>query len=860
MELTSRITALLLAIILLPLLIIISLISIIIQGFPVIFIQPRVGKNFKKFNIYKFRTIKNKGGDTIISHNGDLLQVTQWGKFLRKTKLDELPQLLNVIKGDMRFIGPRPEVPEFVKKDTFSFLNEIKPGLSGYSSIIFRNESDIWSMIDSDDPYQEILNIKLALDNYYVTKKSFLQDLKLVGITIISLFTPKRMGHYLFIKLLKIEDNDKMNLFKVVDNVRVKLAKHKEINKNNRRNYRIMILMDIITILSSIIISSFVSTNFMIPGLLFNPKLNFVLGTFLIIKLFTFYLCNLYKGMWRYTSISDIFQISKANLVSTLLLLFFFSNLNGFESLIFAIFFIDFVLSLIFTCSTRLVVRLIYSHLLNPSPYKINFRKRVLLIGAGKTGEFICRELLNNSKHLMDPIGFLDDNKNLKGKYIHCRKVLGKTSDMNDFFSDYDEALICCPNTPRKNLFKIFDICKKSGKPFRTLPSPNEILSGSFGLNELKEVSILDLIGRNEVALDETLIKDYIHGKRVLITGAGGNIGAQIVRECLKYEPALLVLLDKHEHSLIKIEREILTRDTNILLKPLLTNIRDFDILAKIYNNYEPQVVFHAASYKQVSMQEAFPWEAIETNVNGTANLVKLSESHGVEKFILISTDKAVKPINIMGATKRLAEVICQGANSNPNTRFISVRYGNLIDSRSSFIPLFKEQIKSGGPITITDPEIERYFMSSSEAAKLILQSGAYGQGGEIFSLDMGSPIKILDIAHELIKLSGLEPEIDIPISFIGTRPGEKSPGELKSDQEISTKTNHNKIIRIHPNISKNQIRDISDRIMDGELISHEYDRNILRSILSSLVPGYEPLKKDEVEPLKIKTSPKAQA
>ena len=248
MEITSRLTAMLLAIILLPLLIIIALISLIIQGFPVIFIQPRVGKNFKKFNIYKFRTIKSKGGDSIVSHNGDILQVSKWGKFLRKTKLDELPQLLNVVKGDMRFIGPRPEIPEYVDPNTFSFLKQIKPGLSGYSSIIFRNESDILSMIDSDDPYQEILNIKLALDNYYVTKKNFFQDFKLVIITIFSLFTPKKMGHYLFIKLLKIENNEKTNLNKIVDNIRLKITRYKEVEKNDGRNRRVMILSDVITI------------------------------------------------------------------------------------------------------------------------------------------------------------------------------------------------------------------------------------------------------------------------------------------------------------------------------------------------------------------------------------------------------------------------------------------------------------------------------------------------------------------------------------------------------------------------------------------------------------------------------------
>ena len=860
MELTSRITAALLAILLLPLLLLVALISLFIQGLPIIFIQPRVGKNFKNFNIYKFRTIKNNGSNTILAHNGELLQITRWGKFLRKTKIDELPQLLNVIKGDMRFIGPRPEIPEFVSKDTFAFLNDIKPGLSGYSSIIFRNESEILSMIDSEDPYNNILNIKLALDNYYVTKKGFFQDLKLVGITILSLFTPKRMGHYLFIKLLKIENSDNFNFSEIIEKARIKISKHKEINKNDSRNIRIMIFSDIITILSSFIIATFVYNNFAIPDLYYNPDLNFIICAFLAVKMSSYYFFRLYKGMWRYTAISDIAHVFNANFVSTGILLILFINIKGLENLTYSILFIDFILSIGITCFTRIGVRLIYSHLLNPKSYNINLRKRVILIGAGKTGEFICRELLNNSKHLMDPIGFLDDEKDLKGKYIHRRKVLGKVSDLNDFLNDFDEILICCPNAPRKKIFQLIEKCKSIGKSYRILPSPDEMLSGKLSLNELKEVSILDLLGNNEIELDQDLISNYIHGKRILITGAGGSTGAELVRQCLRYEPALLVILDNNEYSLLKIEREILSEGNNVLVKPLLTNVRDLDILGKVFNEYEPQIVFHAASYKHVSMQESFPWEAIETNVNGTKNLVKLSQQHRVEKFILISTDKALNPINIMGATKRLAEVICQGANQSFKTRFMVVRFGNLIDSNRSIIPIFKEQIRSGGPVTITDPNMERYFMSSSEAAQLILQSGSIGKGGEIFTLDMGAPIKIIDIANELIKLSGFEPEIDIPISFIGARAGEDIINKNKSNEYSYSKTTHDRILQIHPEISENKVSEISNRIMNGELVGHEFDNGILRSILSSLVPEYQPLNKDQVEPLVLKISPKAQA
>jgi len=297
-----------------------------------------------------------------------------------------------------------------------------------------------------------------------------------------------------------------------------------------------------------------------------------------------------------------------------------------------------------------------------------------------------------------------------------------------------------------------------------------------------------------------------------------------------------------------------------VLTKPLLSNIRDLDILGKVFNEYEPQVVFHAAAYKHVAMQEAFPWEAIKTNVHGTTNLVKLSLDHNVEKFVLVSTDKAVKPINVMGATKRLAELICQGADSAYGTRFMAVRFGNVLGSSGSVIPIFQEQIRAGGPITITDPDMERYFMSVPEAAQLILQAGSLGKGGEIFALDMGQPIKILDIANELIRLSGFEPDIDIPISFIGARPGEKKFEELILDTETVRKTIHEKILEIRPNLSPDSVKDITTRIMEGELGGHEFDNNQLRLSLSSLVPEYEPLTKDQSDPVVLKIKPEIQA
>ena len=793
--------------------------------------------------------------------NGENNQITKWGRFLRKTKLDELPQLFNVIKGDMRFIGPRPEIPEFVDHESFFFLKEIKPGLSGYSSILFRNESEIWSMIDSEDPYQHILDIKVALDKYYVDQKSFFEDLKLVGITIFSLFIPKKMGHYLLIKVLGIDDQGEYGLRETISKVKIKKGfKQNNTSNHDNRNKRILILSDLIMILSGFIFAFFIRADFTLPVIFLDDGIYHILGLVLIAKVFSFYLFGMFKGMWRYTSLVDIYNIAKANAFGTLIIVAALGYFRGFYEIPRSIFLIDLILTFGLTGFSRVGIRLIYSHLINPKPYRIELNKRVIIIGAGTTGEFICKEIMNDSKHRMETIGFLDDNKIIHGRSIHGCPVLGKISDLPEFVTKYDEALICCPNAPRGDLYKIIEICKEAGKPFKTLPSLDELVSGKLSVNQLKEVSIIDLLGRNEIQIDDSMIKDYIQGKRVLITGAGGSIGSELVRQCLKYEPALLVMLDNSEYNLFNIEREIIGKVNNVLTKPLLSNIRDKDIMSKVFSEYQPQVVFHAAAYKHVAMQEAFPWEAIKTNVHGTANLVKLSLENSIEKFVLVSTDKAVKPINVMGATKRLAELICQGADLSYSTKFMAVRFGNVLGSSGSVIPIFQEQIKAGGPVTITDPDMERYFMSVPEAAQLIIQAGGLGKGGEIFALDMGQPIKILDIANELIRLSGLEPDIDIPISFIGARPGEKQFEQLVHDLESVNETLHDKILEIRPNLTSEEVSKITKRIMAGELNGHEFDNNELRQSLLSLVPEYKPLDKDNSSPIVLSFKPQVEA
>ena len=359
---------------------------------------------------------------------------------------------------------------------------------------------------------------------------------------------------------------------------------------------------------------------------------------------------------------------------------------------------------------------------------------------------------------------------------------------------NFDEIMICIPSATSAEMQRIVTHCQNSGKRFKTLPSLLRIMEGKLSISQFRDVSFTDLLGREEILLDKTAIIDFIRGKRILVTGAGGSIGSELVRQCSKFKPSIIIMVDYSELNLFEIEREVLDYKSNILFKPILSNIREYSNIETIFKEYKPQVVFHAAAYKHVPMQEIFPWEAVKTNVFGTINISELSIKYDIEKFVLVSTDKAVNPTNVMGATKRLAELIIQNSNRvQKKTEFMAVRFGNVLGSSGSVIPIFKDQIKKGGPLTITDPEMERFFMSIPEASQLILQAGSLGVGGEIFILDMGKTIKIIDLALDLIKLSGYEPE-QIPIEITGSRPGEKKIEELSLPTEKLDSTKHDKI------------------------------------------------------------------
>ena len=617
----------------------------------------------------------------------------------------------------------------------------------------------------------------------------------------------------------------------------------KYLKRISDRNLLLLITIDIVIINIAFYFSIIFRYDFVIPvevAILIN-WMNCAVIT--IIKILCFRLFSLYRGMWRYTSLWDMLNIFKANVVASIIFIFSIYLFIGIGGISRSLFVIDFILCFGLIASSRLGIRVFFSNILEVFKSKRKAKKLILLIGAGDSGQTILRQTLNNSNRNIKVVGFLDDNKKKIGARLHGVPVIGKVKNLNELNIDYDEIYICTPTTNRIQMRRIVDECKKTNKPFKTLPSISELIDGEVLISQFREVSLVDLLGREEIKLDKMSINEFIKGKRVLITGAGGSIGSELVRQCIKFEPSVLIMMDISELNLFEIDRDVMSNSSHILFKPVLSDIRDYSIVDQIFNEFQPQVVIHAAAYKHVPMQEYFPWEAVKTNVYGTLNVSNISVKYGVEKFVLVSTDKAVKPVNVMGATKRLAEMVIQNSNREQNqTEFMAVRFGNVLGSSGSVIPIFQDQIKNGGPVTITDPDMERYFMSIPEASQLILQAGSLGIGGEVFILDMGNPIKIIDIANELIRLSGYEPELDIPIKFTGTRPGEKKIEELSLPSEKLDNTKHDKIFVLKDNDITNEtlskvilgINELKDSLSGATA-------NQVRSSLSSILKEYKP-------------------
>ena len=635
--------------------------------------------------------------------------------------------------------------------------------------------------------------------------------------------------------------------------------------KNNvSKNLFLLFISDIFIVVFSLFLSIIFRFEFKIPDSLVNYLTISNIIIIISIKIISFRIFGLYKGMWRYTSIWDMFNIIKANIGANSFAVVLIAYTYGFANISRSLFMIDLIVCTCLISTSRLGIRVFFSHIVRiiRNQDGKDLKRRIILVGAGNTGQSILRQVSQDLNNSIRIVGFFDDDQNKIGRSINGIEILGEVSQLSSHSDMFDEVYICVPSATRKQMRSIVEECKKTGKSFKTLPSLSELMEGKVSISQFREVSVTDLLGRKEILLEKTSIVNFLKGKRILVTGAGGSIGSELVRQCAKYNPSVIVLIDFSELNLFEIERELFKQKSNILLKPILSDIRDYSSINSIFKEYKPQVVFHAAAYKHVPMQESFPLQAVNTNIFGTINLSEISIKYDVEKFVLVSTDKAVKPTNVMGATKRLAEIVIQSSNSKSSkTDFMAVRFGNVLGSSGSVIPIFRDQIKNGGPITITDPDMERYFMSIPEASQLILQAGSLGEGGEIFILDMGKTIKIIDLATDLIKLSGFDPE-DIPIKITGTRPGEKKIEELVLPTEKLDGTKHEKIFVLNDESSIEDIEIIINKIRSIKEKSVNKNPSEIKSILASILTDYEPKHFGNIEDEKFfnKKNPKVEA
>ena len=471
--------------------------------------------------------------------------------------------------------------------------------------------------------------------------------------------------------------------------------------------------------------------------------------------------------------------------------------------------------------------------------------QRVLIVGAGEAGNMIVRELFKRPELKKMPVGVVDDDKNKQGKCVYDVPVLGTIDDVEHIVKNHciDEIIICIANINPKRKREIINICKKTDAKIKTIPGIYEIIDEKVNITKFRDVQIEDLLGREPIKMNLDDMNGIIKNKIIMVTGGGGSIGSELCRQIVKYEPKQLVLIDIYENNAYDIQQEIKRHFPEIDLKVLIASVRDEHKMDKIFEQYKPEIVFHAAAHKHVPLMEDSPCEAIKNNVFGTQNVVNLSDKYNVKKFVLISTDKAVNPTNIMGATKRCCEMIVQTKNKTSKTEFVAVRFGNVLGSNGSVVPLFKKQIEEGGPVTVTHEEVTRFFMTIPEAVSLVLQASAMAKGGEIFVLDMGEPVKIIDLARNLIKLSGFEPNVDIKIEVTGLRPGEKLYEEVLMDEEGLQKTSNNQI-RIGRPIEIDEAEFKKELNILKRVADNDQDEKV-DLIMKSIVPTY--VRREEV-------------
>ncbi len=603
------------------------------------------------------------------------------------------------------------------------------------------------------------------------------------------------------------------------------------------RCHRLLLLLAQFVAFAVAIVAAFLLRfDLMVPSRHLN-HLRFALLVFPLAKLVVFIAFRLHRGWWRYVSMSDLVWVGAANFAGSVLavILSYSFGPAGFPR---SLFIIDHILCFMLTGGMRLATRLVAE--LTRQETAPGGRKRTIIYGAGDAGVFLLREIRQNRSLPYEVVGFVDDQLYKRGASLHRIRVLGTGEDLSALAEKYDVGvvLIAIPSASGPEMTQILERCHAAGVTFKTIPGMGEVIEGGSLMAQIRDVAVDDLLGRNAVRLEQSAISAKLEDKVILVTGAAGSIGSELCRQIARFHPRAIVAYDAAETPLFHIDTEMRAAFPGVCFHPEIGSVQNSHRLAEVFQHHSPAAVFHAAAYKHVPMMESAIFEAVENNVFGTQNVALAAARAGVEDFVMISSDKAVRPANIMGLTKRVAELLI-GALQNGGPKYVSVRFGNVLGSNGSVIPIFKRQIATGGPVTVTHPEMRRFFMTIPEAVQLVLQASTMSSGGEIFVLDMGQPVRILDLARNLILLSGFRPDQDIKIEFSGVRPGEKLYEELSTLEEETLPTYHDKIkIFAGPAVSSDQMEDHLRAIRHLCAIR---DSRALLLELKDLVPEYNP-------------------
>lgn len=554
----------------------------------------------------------------------------------------------------------------------------------------------------------------------------------------------------------------------------------------------------------------------------------------LFFQVLAYWAFGLYRGVWRFASIPDLNRIVKAVMMGSLLVLLTIFLLSRLQFVPRSVPPLYSMLLLLMLGGSRFLYRWC-----KDKPYFSENGERVLIVGAEFAGESLVRELLRDNKKEANPVAFVDDHAKHSGKELHGIRVVGTTEQIPEIVTSYkiDKILIALPYANAQEMRRIVSLCESTKKPVRTLPSMNDLVSGLVSVKNLREISLADLLGRDPVLLDWEAIENALKGQVVLISGGGGSIGAELCRQVMKLRIQLLIIVDHSEYNLFCIEQEFMRTfsASTVSMRCYLADICDPVAMQRIFDMHRPDVVFHAAAYKHVPLLEPQIRTAVKNNTLGTYVLAQMSVRFKIKKFVLVSSDKAVNPTNVMGATKRCAELVCQYFNDLYPSAFVTVRFGNVLGSRGSVVETFQTQLEKGGPLTVTSPKVMRYFMTIPEACQLILQAFSMGEGGELFVLDMGEPIKIAYLAEQMIRLSGRKKDEDIRIEYVGLRPGEKLSEELFHKNESLGRTQHTKILKARARTMDHLI--FEARLKSLEIAVQQYDEEAIYRIIKECVP-----------------------